>query len=124
MKRFFITGLALVTLLLGAVSVYAATHAGRQRLSFTSTATLTRTSIPQWAKLDCLTVKYSATTNVTLYVSTVRHGSTNLLYKVEVLAADSAAIFPDAVWMDKADLLLLSNSIPVQATVEADFSAN
>lgn len=117
-----LTLLALLSLSMATLA--AVGYAGRRTATFTTSCTIRHPNLLEGAQLAGLSVKYATPTNVTLYVSTVRGTATNLVYKVDVVASDSVVILSSGLWFEKPDLLILSNSIPVSTTANADYTYN
>lgn len=97
-------------------------YAGRNTVTYTTTASLGHPNTTPGVQLSSLTVKFGTPTNLTFYVSTVLANVTNLAYKVTVTASDSVVISSTGLWFAPADRLILSNSTPVTTTAQADYT--
>ena len=97
-------------------------YAGRRITTFTSTGAISAAEVGDGVRLAGLSVKYSTPTSLSLYVNAVQSRTTNLVIRIDVSNATSVVYFPSGLWFKRDDLLVLSNSVPVSARAQADFT--
>ena len=97
-------------------------YAGRRIVTFTSTGAISAAEVGDGVRLAGLSVKYSTPPSLSLYVNAVQSRTTNLVVRIDVSNAASVVYVPGGLWFKRDDLLVLSNSVPVSARAQADFT--
>lgn len=116
--------LMMAALVLGTCAATAATvHMYRFRATgtFTVAKVFTHKDISEPARLGCVSVRYAAPYTGTFYVLARQSGVETVKAQVQVSAGTSVVVAPDDLWLDKADIVAVSNSVSAQAAAVLDY---